>query len=168
MSGVPATVSVMRIEQEEANRLTWAFAISLAVHLLIWGTWYSGHRFGWWENWQWPKWLQSAPLLAKIFPQAQPPVQKMPEQETPLMFVSVSEAQATPDAPENAKFYSSKNSKAANPDTTKDTEIPKIDGKQTDVVKTEDVDRPVLCNRPVRRNRHPPRKRKRRSRRGRW
>ena len=36
--------------------------------------------------------------------------------------------------------YSNKNSIAANPDP-KDSEVPKIDGKQTEMVKTEDVPR---------------------------
>ena len=57
------------------------------------------------------------------------------------MFVNVSPAQATAEPPKDAKFYSDKNSRAANPDADKITDIPKIDGKQTEFVKTEDIPR---------------------------
>jgi hypothetical protein len=57
------------------------------------------------------------------------------------MFVDVNPQQATAEAPKNAKFYSSKNSQAANPDADKDTDIPKISGKQIEVVKAEDTQR---------------------------
>jgi outer membrane biosynthesis protein TonB len=56
-----------------------------------------------------------------------------------LIFVNVNPAQATAEAPKNAKYYSDKNSRAANPEPDKITEIPKIDGKQTEVVKTETI-----------------------------
>jgi len=55
--------------------------------------------------------------------------------------VDVSAAQATPEAPKNAPFYSDKNSKAANPDAEQDTAVPKITGAQTQVPKTEDAPR---------------------------
>jgi outer membrane biosynthesis protein TonB len=55
------------------------------------------------------------------------------------MFVDVSPAQATAEPPKDAKFYSDKNSQAANPQADQEANIPKITGKQTDIVKTEDV-----------------------------
>jgi outer membrane biosynthesis protein TonB len=58
-----------------------------------------------------------------------------------LMFVNVSPAQAVAEPPKDAKFYSDKNSRAANPEPDDLTEVPKIDGKQTEVVKTEDISR---------------------------
>lgn len=57
------------------------------------------------------------------------------------MFVNVSPAQATPEPPKDAKYYSDKNSRAANPNADKITETPKIDGKHPEIVKTEDVPR---------------------------
>jgi outer membrane biosynthesis protein TonB len=57
------------------------------------------------------------------------------------MFVNVSPAQATPEPPKDAKYYSDKNSRAANPSADKITETPKIDGKHPELVKTEDVPR---------------------------
>jgi len=58
------------------------------------------------------------------------------------MFVSVSPAQATAEPPRDAKFYSDKNSRAANPEADKITDTPKIDGNHPELVKTEDVERP--------------------------
>jgi outer membrane biosynthesis protein TonB len=57
------------------------------------------------------------------------------------MFLDVSPAQAVAEAPKDAKFYSDKNSRAANPDVSLDTTVPKLDGKQTQVVRTEDIPR---------------------------
>ena len=57
------------------------------------------------------------------------------------MFVDVSPAQATPEPPKKADYYSARNSVAANPDATIQSVIPKIDGKQDLVPKTEDVPR---------------------------
>jgi len=69
------------------------------------------------------------------------------------MFVNVSPAQATAEPPKDAKFYSDKNSRAANPEPVKITETPKIDGKQVQVAKTEDIPRekfvPLQPARPV-------------------
>ncbi len=64
-----------------------------------------------------------------------------PDQEPQLMFVQVDPAQATPDAPKNAKYYSAQNSRAANPDADADTGAPKIEGTQTHVPKTETTPR---------------------------
>jgi hypothetical protein len=58
-----------------------------------------------------------------------------------LVFVEVNPEVATPEPPKDAKFYSSQNSKAANPDTEADTDTPKIDGTQEHVVKAEDAPR---------------------------
>lgn len=69
--------------------------------------------------------------------------QSAPEErqiEVPLVFVEVTPEQATSEAPEKTKFYSNKSSVAANPKPS-DSDVPKIDGKQTEMVKTEDVPR---------------------------
>jgi len=62
-------------------------------------------------------------------------------EEIPLVFVEVSPAQATPEPPKQAKFYSNKNSQAANKEPDKDTETPKFEGKHPELAKTEDVPR---------------------------
>ena len=62
-------------------------------------------------------------------------------QETPLLFVETDPTQAAKDAPKNAKYYSSQNSRAANPDAQIDTDTPKIEGTQTHVPKAETTDK---------------------------
>jgi TonB family protein len=59
----------------------------------------------------------------------------------PTIFLDVSQASA--DAPKQAKYYSDKNSRAANPDANVDSNQPKLNGKQTNVPKTEDTPRPI-------------------------
>jgi hypothetical protein len=141
MSPGGATGLSLRLERAEYSRLAWAFGLSLAVHLLIFGTYQAGKRFHWWDNWAWPSWVKTPMMLTQLL-QKKPDLLKEQKQEMPLMFVDVSSAVSTPDPPPEAKFYSDKNSKAANPDPPPvETQVPKIDGKQTEVVKTEDVPR---------------------------
>src|SRR5437660_4716944 len=115
-----------RVSRAQSSRLAWAFVISLTLHLTAGGGYYAGKRFGWWQNVRWPAWLQSAKLLTEVLKkkeESKPPA----NQEIPLMFVDVNPAVAAVEPPKNAKYYSDKNSKAANPDTTLDTNVPKID-----------------------------------------
>jgi hypothetical protein len=146
--------STIRLERADSSRLLRGFIVSLALHLLIGGTWYGGNKFGWWQNWHWPAWMQAPPMLTDIFKKkdkAQPT--ELAQQEPPLMFVNVTPAQETPEPPKNAQYYSSKNSQAANPEASKETNTPKIDGKQTEMVRTEDTTRqkflPLQPSRPV-------------------
>src|SRR6267378_374459 len=130
-----------RTERAEHSLLAWAFVISLALHLGVYGTYEAGKRFGWWQNWHWPAWLQSAKTLADLLKKKDTQAQPKPQPEVSLVFVDVSPAQATPEPPKESKYYSDKNSRAANPDPETDTTAPKIEGKQTEMVKTEDVPR---------------------------
>ena len=128
----------MRLGRPDISRLVWALAISLALHLVVYGGYEAGKKLNVWQNLHWPAWLRKSKVLAAI---PRPPTQPLVQREAPLMFVDVSPQQATTEAPKNAKFYSSKNSQAANPDVTLDTAMPKIDGQQTKVVKVEDTQR---------------------------
>jgi hypothetical protein len=123
----------LRMARPEISRLAWAFGISLALHLVCYGTYEAGKKFHVWDQLHLPHWAQRAKILAAI------PRQPLVPQEAPLMFVDVSTPSS--EAPKNAKFYSSKNSVAANPDADKEMDVPKISGKQTDIVKTEDTPR---------------------------
>jgi hypothetical protein len=142
----------LRPERAEVSRLAWAFALSLAFHLLVFGGYETGKKYNVWQNLHWPAWLHAPKILQPAFKkrESQPPPQS---QDIPLMFVNVNPAQATAEAPKDAKFYSDKNSRAANPEPDKLTNIPKISGKQPDVPKTEDVPRekftPLQPARPV-------------------
>lgn len=145
-------LSSLRLERAEASRLAWAFGLSLAVHLLVFGTYQTGKKLSWWQNWHWPAWLQSPRMLTEIVKKKESP-RSPSRQEPPLMFVDVSPAQASTEPPPDAKFYSDKNSLAANPNAKKETGVPEINGAQTQVVKTEDVPRdkftPLQPVRPV-------------------
>jgi outer membrane biosynthesis protein TonB len=130
----------LRPEQAEVSRLAWAFALSLAFHLAVYGSYYTGNKFHLWQHLHWPTWLQPPKVIAELLKKKEnPPPLARPD--IPLMFVNVSPAQASAEPPKDAKYYSDKNSRAANPEAEKATEIPKIAGTQTEVPKTEDVPR---------------------------
>ena len=129
-----------RSEQAEVSRLAWAFAISLALHLLIFGTYHTGQKYHVWQRLHLPAWVHPPKFLSELLkPKFNPP--PLRRQEVPLMFVNVNPAVATPEPPKDAKYYSDKNSLAANPTADKITDTPKIDGKHPEIVKTEDVPR---------------------------
>jgi hypothetical protein len=81
---------------------------------------------------------------------AKPPRQflKFPERaavrqpEVRLTFVEVDPSVPPAEPPKDAKFYGTKATKAANPDETLNTEMPRIDGKQDKVMRTENVPKP--------------------------
>jgi hypothetical protein len=127
----------LRLDSLDTSRLAWALGISLAIHLLCYGSYELGRRLDWWHALHMPPWLQKVLMLAPPVPKEQKP----PPQEVPLVFLDVDPSQATADAPKDAKYYSSRNSQAANPESDKDTGIPKIDGKQTQIAKVENTPR---------------------------
>jgi hypothetical protein len=129
-------VGSLRPGQLEISRLLWAIGISIAIHLLCFGGYELGKKLNFWQAIHLPSWLQKTKMLTALQQQ-----QKRADQEPPLMFVDVNPQLATPEPPKNARFYSNKNSEAANPEADQDSEMPKITGKQTEIVKAEDVDR---------------------------
>ena len=143
----------LRLEQVEVSRLAWALALSLAVHILLYGGYHVGNKHHLWQNLHWPAWLQPPKVLTDLLTRKKLPLQPPQRQDIPLIFVSVNPAQATAEPPKDAKYYSDKNSRAANPEADKITGTPKIDGKQTEVVKTEDIPRekftPLQPSRPI-------------------
>src|ERR1017187_8498648 len=80
----------LRLEQAELSRLTWAFAISLALHLAVFGGYETGKKYHLWQNIHWPAWLQAPKVLTELLKrkESQPPPPR--QQEVPLMFVDVS------------------------------------------------------------------------------
>src|SRR5215471_8535813 len=117
MAGAGLPDNSARTERAESSRLAWAFVISIAFHLLILGTYQTGKKAGWWEKLHWPAWFPHK-SIAEILKQKEIehlPLEPAPQQEPPLMFVDVSPAQAVPEPPKDAKYYSDKNSLAANP-----------------------------------------------------
>jgi len=129
----------LRLDRLAYSRLAWALAISLALHLMCYGTYEAGKKLNWWQAMHLPQWLQKLTHLNA--PQPTPP---KPPDEVPLVFVDVNPQQSTKEPPKDARYYSSRNSQAANPDADKDSDVPKINGNQTQVVKTEDTVRSPL------------------------
>jgi hypothetical protein len=130
MAGTGRPFDSLRLNRRETGRLSLALALSLAAHLFAWGSYEAGRELGVWQRMPRLAWLQSAPKMI-------PPAQK---QEPPLEFVMVE--QPSTEAPENTRYYSSQNSRAANPDANRDANVPKLNGTQTDVPKTETVPKP--------------------------
>jgi len=132
MDGNRAERISLRFSRREGGRLALALALSLLVHLATWGGYAAGKKFGWWE-----RLAQLAPRhkISQLQP-APPPTPTTTSPSEPTIFVEVSHADA--EAPLQTQFYSDKNSRAANPDEG-DTRQPKLNGRQRDVPKTEDV-----------------------------
>jgi len=112
------------------ERLGLALAFSLMLHLAVWGGYEAGKKTGLWEKLHWP-----AMLAVK-----QPPPQPV-QRVDPVIFLDVAEPSIEP--PKEAKYYSNKNSQAANAEADTESTQPKLTGKQTEMAKTEDVPKPV-------------------------
>jgi len=125
--------SSVRVSRFEMERLGYALALSLLLHVLSWSGYEIGKKFGWWQALHWPHWMQHVQKMPLFQP---PPVAS---QEQPLEFVTVD--QPATEAPKNARYYSSQNSRAADLEGNHQTDTPKVDGHQTDVPKVEDVPR---------------------------
>ena len=124
----------------QGNLLLWALIASLSAHVLFFGACVLLITLGWLGSNLQPYLLKSTKNA--MLENKKPRIDLQPvQQEVPLLFVEVDPATATPEPPKDAKYYSSKNSVAANPNPTIETQQPKIDGSQTHVVKTEDVPR---------------------------
>ena len=120
----------LRFNRPEMERLLAALLLSLALHLGVWGGYTAGKKLGLWQHFHVPAWMQKA---KKKTTSPAPPLVQMVE---PTVFVDVSHADSEP--PVRSKYYSNKNSRAANPDEANANQ-PKLTGKQKDVPKTEDV-----------------------------
>jgi len=133
MARAPVDSSSLRFSRRESERVLVALLVSLLAHLVIWAGYHTGHKLGWWQKWRAPAWLH-------LEPKPHPPQPRLAQTAEPTVFVDVSQADA--DAPAKPKYYSNRNSHAANPDAAT-ADDPRIDGRQKDVPKTEDVARPA-------------------------
>ncbi len=142
MSVAGASAGSLRQERAELSRLAWAFAISMLLHALIFGGFEAGKKFHWWDNAHWPAWLTPIKKLAEALKKKEPAqAQPLQPSEPPLLFVDVNPANASTEAPKKATHYSSVNAQAANPEVTKESNLPNISGQQKHEIKTEDVAR---------------------------
>ena len=141
MAGTGEKVDSLRLNRFETKRLVWALVLSLAAHFLVWGGYELGKKTGLWQRLHLPQRLHLAQKKAP------PPVIQESE---PTMFLDVDPDQVSPDAPKDAKYYSAKNSRAANPDAELDLNQPKLTGKQSDVPKVRDTPRtPITKPQPA-------------------
>jgi hypothetical protein len=129
MAGTGNRLESLRLNRFDNERLAVALAISLVAHLMIYG----GYEFTR-QLMRYP-WMQV--LAHKLVYVAPTHVAKTPEQ--PLEFVMVQNP--SPVAPQNARYYSSHNSQAAD-ESHRDSDIAEINGKQTDVPQTSAAPRP--------------------------
>lgn len=114
-------------------RLLLAFVVSLLLHLCIYGGYRASVKLGLWEMLQ--NRMSSNAVENLSEPKPNPAIDRQP----PLLFVDVNPSAATTDAPEDTKYYSDKSSRAANPLTENQTDVPLVDGTQDQLVRTEDV-----------------------------
>ena len=123
--------------------LATAFAISLVLHVFFFGFWKVGKQLGWWNHqatWllNWHKKISKPPRQFVRFPE----VPKTRPPEVRLTFVEVDPSLPASEPPKDAKFYGVKPTKASNPEEILNTEMPKIDGTQDKVMRTETVPKP--------------------------
>lgn len=123
-------VDSLRLNRFETKRLLWALVLSLLFHFLVWGGYELGKKTNLWQRLHLPALLH----LAQKKLQPAPPVE-------PTVFLDVSPDQATTEAPKDTKYYSNKNSRAADASADNDANQPKLTGKQKDVPQTKDVPR---------------------------
>ena len=132
MAGIGKKIDSLRLSRLERERLILAVGLSLAAHLAAFG----GYEF-----------CKGLHIFSRLNHAAKAKAQPLPpaaQNTEPVVFIDVNPEQATTEAPQNAKYYSSKNSLAANPETERNTDTPKLNGKQPDVPKTEDAPRQNL------------------------
>ena len=94
--------------------------LSLLVHILvIFGVWLGAFSV-------------AQTMMAKVIPELvdMKALQEQQQKKRSVIFLEVPPNMATEDAPNNSKRYSNNNSKAANKQSDKETNKPKIDGKQ--------------------------------------
>src|SRR5277367_3931173 len=131
---MPVNGSESSAPRPYSRPLVWALVISLSLHLIgffVFPRLYAELvRLG----------LLRKPRIVELQPaQKQQTLTAMP---LPLEFVEVDPLAAVKEPPKDAKYYSSRNAKAANPDLDLEKPTPKIDGKQTKIVRVEDVNKP--------------------------
>lgn len=107
----------------EGERIALALAISLFIHTLIWAGYELNRDL---------HWMPRVPFLVP----KQTQVKRVRLYEEPLEFVTL-ETPST-EAPKTPKYISNKNSVAADNSKKRDSDVPQLNGRQTDAPKTED------------------------------
>lgn len=135
-----------RTTWETPRPLATAFAISVVIHLLTFGLGELGYRLGWWQQGPlaWLAELAGVPASVWSRQARLEELRRLREERErvlPLVFVDVDPTQASSDAPTQTPYYGAFNSRASNPDTSRNLPQPELDGSQTEVLKTADTER---------------------------
>ncbi|MEO6183542.1 MAG: hypothetical protein ABIP71_10695 [Verrucomicrobiota bacterium] len=123
------------------NPVVLAAAISLALHLSIFGGWKIGQRFGWWKNSHLPSWLQKISQSLAKAPEAKKFLQQVNRESPPLIFVDVDPQLSIKEPPKNAKMYGAANTQVASKKPA-EADVPEVPGKQDKVIKTVENEKP--------------------------
>ncbi len=151
-----AAYKALRPRRDQASLLVVAFVCSLLAHVVFMLAWeFRAHlphlAFMDWLKSQSAK-LNPAALIMKldepkpVSPELKKLLATQPPPEDPpmpqLTFVDVDPALAA-EPPKDAKYYSAVSTKAANPDTKIESNVPKIDGRQEQFAKVTEVTKPL-------------------------
>lgn len=136
----------LSLRRGDAARLAWALVLSLLFHAFIYGLVELNKRYAFLEHVQPPAWLFPPKRLAERM--AEPVAVAQPDEPPmleilPSVYVDVNPAAVTIEPPKDTPYYSTANTQAANPNAEKDADLPKIEGTQTEVPRTETVTRPA-------------------------
>jgi hypothetical protein len=133
----------LRDDRDFYARLALALLISLLLHGLIYTGYRLNRHYRWLDHVSLPAWLKPAQhFLSKPAPRLE--ANPTPELTlVPMEFVEVNPATAAAEAPKEAKYYSTANSHAANPKAERESNVPKITGSETRIVRTETVTKPA-------------------------
>ena len=130
-------------DESAGQRLLAAFAVSLLMHTTFFAVAQLGAQLNWWDAKPFAMFRKvrfTPEELAELQER-----QRRNQEQVPTIFVQVS--QPSEDKPTETALYSSVSSRAANPDPTPGDQ-PKIDGRQTQTLRTEDAPR-VPTGRPT-------------------
>ena len=130
--------SAEKWHQLASSPIARALAISLMLHFVMIAGLELGRQMGWWRHTLLP--ASTAEIVDQMLRNPAQPVEQEPP-ETQLVFVEVDPSAASAEPPPETTYYSSQNSRAANPDPA-ELEQPKVDGRQTVVPRAMDTMRP--------------------------
>jgi outer membrane biosynthesis protein TonB len=136
LRNVGTCLGVTVFESKSRDKLLlWAIAISLIIHLAAYSGWKWSQTHPWWKKFELPAWMQlgrskAVEAMVKKLSAVTPP------EAQPLLYIAVDPDLASPEPPKNPKFYSSADTKAANTKINIPSDVPQIDGKQTEYAKT--------------------------------
>lgn len=114
--------------------LLLALVISVCLHAVLYGTWKAGQHWGWWDALNWKPRVRSARNATEnqsSFDQSR----ALP----PMMFVDINPMTENVEPEKDTPYYSDRASRAANPLTERQEDVPLFTGTQQEMVRTHDV-----------------------------